>query len=265
MLSGFCPLNRWHAPWLADAAACPTCILSREQRAESREPIERFAELLRRDFTPPPGLTGDGIVTVAEGRYWPMAVLQVHMLRRTGCTLPVQIWHRGPVGRELDGMGVTLVDAAAVEALHPARRCSHFQAKSYAIAHCGWRRVLFLDADAYCVSDPAPLFALLSAHPFVYFDSGPWSYPKTNLCSSVRWSSPGRRRSRAAITWSIVRGIGRSFKSRGGWTITRRPGTTPTGMRIRGVARSRPWAASICVCRPRTVPAGCSVRWTGGR
>ncbi len=181
MLSGFCPLNRWHAPWLADAAACPTCILSREQRAESREPIERFAELLRRDFTPPPGLTGDGIVTVAEGRYWPMAVLQVHMLRRTGCTLPVQIWHRGPVGRELDGMGVTLVDAAAVEALHPARRCSHFQAKSYAIAHCGWRRVLFLDADAYCVSDPAPLFALLSAHPFVYFDSGPWSYPKTNL------------------------------------------------------------------------------------
>ena len=31
-------------------------------------------------------------------------------------------------------------------------------------------------------SDPALLFALLlAAHPFVYFDSGPWSYPKTNL------------------------------------------------------------------------------------
>ena len=60
VLFGFCPLNRWHAPWTADAAACPTCTLSREQRAESREqgaesrePIERFAELLTRDFAPP--------------------------------------------------------------------------------------------------------------------------------------------------------------------------------------------------------------------
>ena len=120
-------------------------------------------------------------MTVTEGRYWPMVVLQVHMLRRTGCTLPVQVWHRGPVGHELDGMGVTLVDLAAFQELHPARKCSHFQAKSYAIAHCGWRRVLFLDADAYCIADPALLFALLAAHPFVYFDSGPWSYPKTNL------------------------------------------------------------------------------------
>ena len=41
--------------------------------------------------------------------------------------------------------------------------------------------MLFLDADAYCIADPALLFALLAAHPFVYFDSGPWSYPKTNL------------------------------------------------------------------------------------
>src|ERR1017187_4842634 len=98
----------------------------RSEVGDQRSEVEEFRRLLSlptsdffrqsgSDFRPPTAL--DGIITVADGRYWPMAVLAVHMLRRTGSTLPVQIWRAGGWGLGagekdmLDGMGVTLVDS----------------------------------------------------------------------------------------------------------------------------------------------------------
>jgi hypothetical protein len=119
-------------------------------------------------------VAGDGLVVCGEDRYWPGIVVAVRLLRACGSDLPVQVWHNGPIGRELDDApGVTLVDAAAVRWAHPARILRGWEMKTYAILHSGFRRVLFLDADAYCVADPRPLFDILDDVPFAYWEDLP--------------------------------------------------------------------------------------------
>lgn len=132
----------------------------------------RFAleKILCARFAPPAGLTGDGIVYCGEGKYWPGIVVAVRLLRETGCTLPVQVWHRGLVGRELDDDPLTrLVDAEQFRRAHPARILRGWEIKTYAIAHSGFRRVLYLDADAYCVADPTPVFRLENGCRFAFW------------------------------------------------------------------------------------------------
>jgi len=144
-----------------------------------------LAEVLARPHPPPPGLAGDGVLYVGGGRYWPGIVVGCRLLREAGCRLPVQVWHRGPDEpadpADVAGLGVEVIDALAVRGRHPARVLRGWEAKAFALAHCGWRRVLYLDADAYLVADPAPLFALLGGAPFVYWSDLP------NTVHNVKW------------------------------------------------------------------------------
>jgi len=122
---------------------------------------------------------GEGVLLVGGGRYGPMAALSAHLLRETGCTLPVQIWHRG--GQEepfdpawvADLKDVKIVDASQVVTALPEsqrpRILRGWEHKTFAMLHCGWKRILYLDADAYCVRNPEPLFNLLAEDPFVYW------------------------------------------------------------------------------------------------
>ncbi len=126
-----------------------------------RTHVESWRGLLERRFDPPK-LYGQGIVTCGEGRYWPNLVVGVRLLRELGSTLPVQVWHRGVVGPELDADPHTrLIDVRLFEPDHPARINSGLACKSYAIVHSGFEQLLWLDADAYCVTDPARLFVQL--------------------------------------------------------------------------------------------------------
>jgi SAM-dependent methyltransferase len=108
------------------------------------------------------------------------------MLRDTGCTLPVQIWHRGadePVRpAELAGLGA--VEIHDLTALRPTPRVLNgWEAKTVALLASGLERIFFLDADAYCLSDPAPLLDRLSAEePFLFWED----YPSG--LSHVTWS-----------------------------------------------------------------------------
>jgi hypothetical protein len=81
----------------------------------------------------------------------------------------------------MDGLNVELIDSSALQATHPAKNYGGWEGKTYAVMHSGFQRVLFLDADAYLVSDPTPLFALLDDHRYVYWaDHGPG-----NACAPI--------------------------------------------------------------------------------
>ena len=133
-------------------------------------------------FIPPSNLSGDGIIICGEDRYWPGIVVAAELLRSTNSSVPMQVWYNGKIGSELDDMpGVTLIDVAAVRGDHPARILRGWDSKTYAILHSGFRRVLYLDADAYCVSDPKPLFSLLDDTPFAFWKDLP------HFEGTVRW------------------------------------------------------------------------------
>ena len=97
-----------------------------------------------------------GIVYVGGGRFWPMLRVGLRMARRV-TPLPIRVYHREPPG-----------GCAGRRSCRPGRRDLHrpddpaplrmgggWQCKSVAIADAPFRRVLYLDADAYLVSDPA--------------------------------------------------------------------------------------------------------------
>lgn len=116
---------------------------------------------------PPPRGVGEGIVTCGGGRYWPMVHAAVEMALEYD--YPVQVWHRGadePVGpipahwRDR----VKIRDLTKVPGL---RHLGGWEGKTVALLNCGFERALFLDADAYLVGDPAPLFRLAREAGFV--------------------------------------------------------------------------------------------------
>ena len=198
-------------PYLSDP--CPCCSVVDPLTDPEQQPppqgwttdpavvarhLDAFRELLARDFPSPSELVGDGIVTYGDARVWPMLVVAAKMLRRSGSIVPLQIWRVGPpAGRELDDDPYTmLIDAEAMLARHPARKADSWTRKSYAIAHSGLARVLFLDPDAYAVRDPAPLFAILDECAFAYWADLPWFADRTNyplttpLIGGNPWAPP---------------------------------------------------------------------------
>ena len=121
--------------------------------------IDAMRDLLTCFFIPPPSLSGQGVLYVCTTEFWPMTVVAIKMLRTTGCKLPVQIWHEGPIGKELDGYkNVQFIDIDEFRKQHPAKGRHPWALKLYAVAHCGWEKVIFIDADAYAVNDVSPLF-----------------------------------------------------------------------------------------------------------
>ena len=139
-----------------------------------REALFRLAQA---ELPPPGRREGAGVLLVGGGRYWPGIVVAIRMLRETGSRLPVQVWHRGkdePV-RPQDLAGADGVTYHDLTALTPAPRIlGGWEAKTIALLACGWERVFFLDADAYCVTDPEPVLDRLSpAEPFLFWDDFP--------------------------------------------------------------------------------------------
>ena len=128
----------------------------------AREKLEAAAAALPEY---PGGLEGRGVVIPGGGpRYFPCAWVNLNMLRRAGCTLPVELWHLGPeeMSDEMREMvaplGAACVDALEVGRLHPARILNGWELKCYAILQSRFREVLFLDADNVPVVDPTYLF-----------------------------------------------------------------------------------------------------------
>ncbi|HEY4416734.1 MAG TPA: glycosyltransferase family 9 protein [Verrucomicrobiae bacterium] len=114
---------------------------------------------------PLPAMQGRGIVICAGGiRLFTNAWVCIQRLRRLGCTLPIEVWHIGPAEMDaemsglLQGLGVSVVDAAKVRLQHPLRILNGWELKPYAMAHSAFAEVLLLDADNVPVLNPEFLF-----------------------------------------------------------------------------------------------------------
>lgn len=125
-----------------------------------------------------------GIITVGGGKYWYGIVAGIKLLRWLGCNLPVEIWYRGECERvypdEVQDLNVLLFDVDKMgKELGDSRiptgnvKSGGWEAKLYALTHTHLEKVLFIDADAYCVNDPSPLFDLLNEAGFVYWKDLP--------------------------------------------------------------------------------------------
>jgi hypothetical protein len=177
-------------PGLADPLDTPELTPVPEGWGRRRDVVVRhiaaFRQLLRTQLPPSPALAGDGIVLCGGGKYWPGVVVAVKMLRDSGSTLPVQIWHRADEQvnpADVDGLNVRLRNAS--EIAPPPRILRGWEIKTLAILHSGWRRVIYLDADAYPVASPEPLLTLLDRAPFVFWEDLP------NFASKVQWHGFG--------------------------------------------------------------------------
>jgi len=111
---------------------------------------------------------GRGIVMCAGGQsYFTCAWVCINVLRRLGCTLPIEMWHLGPTEMDekmkslVEPMGVKVVDAFKVAEKYPYKhdtRGGGWQTNVYSIRRSGFKEVLFLDADNVPVVDPTFLF-----------------------------------------------------------------------------------------------------------
>ena len=136
--------------------------------------------------------TDFGVLTVGGGRYWPGIVVACEMLRATGYDGPIEVWHGHRANtepadyRDVRHLGVALVDALAVAQTTRPRTLRGWEAKWHAIRHCRFRRLLYLDADAYCVADPQPMVEqTLSVAPLAIWQDLPANE------GTVRWGNLG--------------------------------------------------------------------------
>jgi hypothetical protein len=120
---------------------------------------------------PAPARVGRGIVTVGGGKYWLGIVIGLKMLRSIGCDLPVEIWYgegEEVHAKDLEGLGPVSLHPIS-KSFPDVRTLKGWANKLYALTHTSLKEVLFLDADAYLVADPEPLFAKLQEAPFVFW------------------------------------------------------------------------------------------------
>lgn len=122
-----------------------------------------FERAAQRMPSPPPPCAGRGIVMAAGGPvYFSMGFICAYVLRRQGCTLPIEFWHLGH--EELDSemadvaghLGIVCRDASAV-ASRP-RRLKGWELKPFAVMNSAFEQALFLDADNLPLRNPEYLF-----------------------------------------------------------------------------------------------------------
>ena len=172
--SGDCPKHLWPAA-PPPREPCPSCDIPVPPIRTLDDVHAAVRDILAGDLQPPAFKDQMGIVTAGEGRYEAGIVIGIKLLRDVlKCDLPLTVFHRGEWKTCLRGYDVNLVSSDALQAAHPARNYGGWQSKSYAVVHSGYKRCLWLDADAYCIRDPRPLFSLLDDHGYVgWKDYGP--------------------------------------------------------------------------------------------
>ncbi len=136
---------------------------------------------------------GRGIVICAGGeKYFTCAWVCIRMLRRFGCSLPIQLWHldQKEIDEQMKSMvapyNVECVNAADVRKNYPARRLYGWELKPYAIIHSPFQEILFLDADNVPVVNPEFLFKT----------------PEFKKTGAIFWPDFGRLKSSRSI-WDI--------------------------------------------------------------
>ncbi|KAL9121522.1 MAG: hypothetical protein Q9187_001918 [Circinaria calcarea] len=113
-----------------------------------------------------------GVVTTAGGAYLPVLVISLRMLRRTGSTLPVEVFlsstseYEGRVCRDiLPSLNARcLIISDILDAVPGSVTIAHYQLKPFAMLFSSFEEILFLDADSFPIHDPEELF---TSEPFI--------------------------------------------------------------------------------------------------
>ena len=111
-----------------------------------------------------------GIVTTAGGRYLPIVIISIRMLRRTGCELPIEVFLLTADEYEsytcetiLPSLGAKCLLLDDVLRSAPPNgaqswKINRFALKSLALTFSSFEHNLFLDADCFPLHDPDVLF-----------------------------------------------------------------------------------------------------------
>lgn len=150
----------------ADLLAGPPLFLPDDWRTwpQMREAhillVDRFLDSL--PPYPVGRFAGRGAILCGGGSYEAGAYVACRMLRHVGWNHPIQVWHRGaaePVSMRVRSLpGVEVVDAEAHVARPSRRFLVGWGTKAFAILHCPFEEILFLDADCYPICDPNVCF-----------------------------------------------------------------------------------------------------------
>lgn len=113
-------------------------------------------------FTP----GSQGLVSTAGGKYLPVFVISLRMLRRTGTTLPVEVFladheeYEPYICKEvLPSLNATCVIMSDIlESVPHSVDITHYQFKVFAMMFSSFEEILFLDADCFPIHNPEQLF-----------------------------------------------------------------------------------------------------------
>lgn len=132
-----------------------------------KEAHTKFVEVIKENppqmvFTP----GSQGLVSTAGGEYLPVFVISLRMLRRTGTTLPVEVFLADHEEYEayicekvLPSLNATCVIMSDVlEKVPHSVDITHYQFKVFAMMLSSFEDILFLDADCFPIHNPEQLF-----------------------------------------------------------------------------------------------------------
>ena len=113
-----------------------------------------------------------GIVTAAAGSFMPILIVSLRMLRRTGTTLPVEVFMESNAVFEpeicnsiLPALNARcLVLSEFMDAVTLKLEISRYQLKAFAIMFSSFDEALLLDSDSIAVENPE---LLLDSEPFI--------------------------------------------------------------------------------------------------
>lgn len=176
-------------PQLPDSKTiCPCIHQSPTDAAATKGHIDKLRSIAQKSHPVPP-LEGDGILLCGGGKYWPMLYVAIRMIREVS-DLPIQVWHRGlaePINY-VEVRGIPDVTFRDADRLEPApKKLGGWEIKTVALKNCGWRRVLYIDADAYPVANPRPLLDMLNGNRFVFWSDLP------HMANNIKWEWYGMK------------------------------------------------------------------------
>jgi hypothetical protein len=164
----------------------PNPLPTHTRPTDSKAHIAAFQKMLANT---PKYLGDDGrrgiIWTCHSPRFWPMLVAHIRVLRKLGCTLPVEVWWRGSAGqfdrRYVDGLNVEFHDRDEYASRLRNSRIpcgipdkEAWENKTYAAVHTWLRYAWVLDSDALFVRNPQ---AIVPDCPFGYWiDLDGWEF-----------------------------------------------------------------------------------------
>ena len=167
---GFNPSDHLERPNLTE--------MSKESVGKMREAHKKLVDGIKGNhpqmvFTP----GSRGLVSTAGGKYLPVFVISLRMLRRTGTTLPVEVFlgdheeYEENICKEvLPSLNATCVILSDILESAPHEvEIAHYQFKIFAMMFSSFEEILFLDADAFPIHNPEQLFTseVFQKHGFI--------------------------------------------------------------------------------------------------